>query len=279
VELVQLSGTQQRRILMMLALYLPGLAILGLHMVPHHGASRAASRSQMLMMTTPIAPKTMGDAKRVFEQEFGRPVSMSVQAFVNEVISSSVPAIVTPGYKYTRVFGLGLVSLCDEFLFEAPDDATRQQIRNSLCVALGLKPDVVLADAAALNAFAEGTSETMLFETLEDLKQIAALDKPLKYTYTLGAGLVTLMKAAGVKPDGDVDSENSSAIDRWCEQLNLSCARTLSRDYAYYIGQQAKMEEIKDMFAQMKSAAERRVAAKSATEQSAETGVPRELIA
>jgi len=230
-------------------------------------------------MATPIAPKTMGEAKRVFELDFGRPVSMSVQAFVNEVISSSVPAIATPGYTYTRVFGLGLVSLCDEFLFEARDDATRQQIRNSLCVALGLEPDVVISDAAALTNVAEGTSETALFETLEDFKQIAALEKPLKYTYTLGAGLVTLMKAVGVKPDGDGGSENSSAIDRWCEQLNLTCARTLSRDYAYYLGQQAKMQDVKEMFAQMKSASERRVSMKSAAEQSAESGVPRELVA
>merc|ERR1712113_736204 len=226
-------------------------------------ARGVAPRSQIPSMATPIAPKTMSEAKRVFELDFGRPVSMSVQAFVNEVISSSVPAIATPGYTYTRVFGLGLVSLCDEFL----------------CVALGLEPDVVISDAAALTNVAEGTSETALFETLEDFKQIAALEKPLKYTYTLGAGLVTLMKVVGVKPDGDGGSENSSAIDRWCEQLNLTCARTLSRDYAYYLGQQAKMQDVKEMFAQMKSASERRVSMKSAAEQSAESGVPRELVA
>jgi len=259
----------------MLTALLPSLAIVGLHLPPHgaHGASRAR-----VLMGAPVKPQTMAAAKRMFEAELGQPVSMSVQAFVNEMISSSVPAIVTPGYTYTRVFGLGIVTLCDEFLFEARDEDARQRIRSSLCVALGLEPEAVVADAAALTAAADGASETELFETLDDFKQIAALDKPLKYTYTLGAGLAALMRLVGVKPDGDA-AEQGSAIDRWCTQLNLTCARTLSRDYAYYLGQQQKMEQVKEMFAQMKSASERRVAAQEAAEEAAASGVPRELIA
>lgn len=244
-------------------------AIIGFHAVPvPHGISRAR-----VLMAAPVVPKTMGEAKRTFEADYGQPVSMSVQAFVNEVISSSVPAMVSPGYTYTRVFGLGLVSLCEEFLFEARDDDARQKIRSSLCLALGLEPEAVVADAAGLTAAAKGSSEAELLETLDDFKRIAALDKPLKYTYTLGAGLVALMQCVGVAPDGD------GTIDRWCAQLNLTCARTLSRDYAYFIGQQEKMQQVREMFEQMANASARRLAAKAEKEQLAESGVPSELIA
>jgi len=264
----------------MLSILPPSVFSLCLHAAPQivspYGVLHGRTR---VLMAAPVAPKTMGDAKRVFEADFGQPVSMSAQAFVNEVISSSVPAIVTPGYTYTRVFGLGLVSLCDEFLFEVRDDDMRNQIRSSLCLSLGLEPKAVVADAAALTAVAEGMSETELLETLDDFKQIAALDKPLKYTYTLGAGLIQLMNKVGVKPGGDGDVETGSAIDRWCAQLNLPCARTLSRDYAYYKGQQTKMQQIKDMFEQMKSATERRLSAKEQAKDVVDSGVPRELIA
>uniref|UniRef100_A0A7S0LAY6 Uncharacterized protein n=1 Tax=Coccolithus braarudii TaxID=221442 RepID=A0A7S0LAY6_9EUKA len=255
--------------------------LLGLLIQPH--ATGSMSRPLRVIgvhMAELVTPSTIADVKRAFEANINKAgvVPMSVQAFVNEVASSSVTALATPGYTYTRVFGLGLVSLCDEFLFEARDDASRDDIRDSLCKALGYEPSAVVSDAESLLQAIEGRSEDELLDTLDDFKLIAGLEKPLKYTYTLGAGLIVLMRKAGLEPDGSAEGAEGTTIERWCARLNLPCARTLSRDYAYYQAQVDKAQQVKDMFAQMKGATDRRLAAQAEKEEAIAAGVPRELM-
>ena len=61
---------------------------------------------------------TVGEAKVRFysEQGVGHALPMQTAAFASEIIQSTTFAMASPKFKYTRLFALGLETLCAEFL-------------------------------------------------------------------------------------------------------------------------------------------------------------------
>ena len=196
-------------------------------------------------------PMTVGDAKVAFNGFYGRPVGVAAQGFVSEMLTSTQFALVAPNYAYSRVFAVGYTSLCKVFLQGQPSDADRDALRTSMASALGMDPAVLAADAQAMLGAASG--EDALFAG-DDFKAIASAPGGFKYTYSFGAGLISLMQAAEVEPTDE-------AIERWCEKLSIGPG-VLKRDYAYYVSSIEKMDGMKEMMLQMQAAAKRNEAAK-----------------
>ena len=182
-------------------------------------------------------------------------IPMATQSFANELITSETLAMVTPRYRYTRLFALGFETLCDTFLSAGASPETLKYTRSSLCVAFGVDEAKVKSDAAALLALTEGMSEADMLAT-DDLKELAQL-KPT-YSYILGSGLTTLMKQAKQSSDGaELTGED---IARWCDALELNCKNALTRDYNYYVTSVEKFGQMKEMFIQMDASAKRQAA-------------------
>merc|ERR1719247_687279 len=216
--------------------------------VPVPRAAPAARRALFARMG--FVPQNVGEAKVKFQESYGRPTNVAVQGFVQEMLTSTQCVMITPTYEYSRVFSVGFDSLCTVFLAASPSEEDKLALRSSMLKGLGFDPATVQKDAEALTASATGLSEEALFET-DDFKKIAAKDG-FKYSYTFGAGLISLMQAVGVEP-GD------EAIERWCEKLNMK-PNTLKRDYAYFKDSMQKMEDVKEMMLQMKVSAKRQEA-------------------
>ena len=77
-------------------------------------------------------PATTGEAKVAFNSAYGRPVGGMQQGFVNELLTSIVLTCIRPSYQPSRVFYLGITSLCDVF-FESLEAAETEKLYTSLC--------------------------------------------------------------------------------------------------------------------------------------------------
>lgn len=213
---------------------------------------------------TRTAGMTVAESKAAFQSVVGnRALSMELAAFSQEIMQSTTFATASANYRYSRVMALGFRKLCDTFIIMTDDD-TKLKVQEGLCAALADFPSLeqVNKDAESLTAEAEGKDEAALLEMAE----LSSLS-PFKYTYISGAGLCALMQAAGLSPE--------TSIPVWSEKLSLNCKGALGRDYDYSKTAITKLEGMKDMLEQMKTAGDRRKAeAAEKKAEKAEEAVP-----
>ena len=132
-------------------------------------------------------------------------------------------------------------------------------MRSSLCVAFDMEQTQVEEDCEALKALSEGLTEAEVL-ALDDLTALSATGstgRGVTYSYTLGAGLATLMKRASVDP-------SEAVIARWCDTLGLNCKSVFTRDYTYFESSVQKFAQMKEMLAQMEASAKRDAAKRAA---------------
>jgi len=216
-------------------------------------ASRGAVAASRMLFGAGVEGKTptnVGEAKEVFNAKYGRPVNGMQQGFINEMITSCTLALVQSSYQPSRVFYLGIDSLCTVFLESVAEDE-RERLVSALYAGLGMDLTKLQAEAAKLAESAAGKSEEELFAA-EDLTALAAAK--LKYSYPLGAGILALMPLVDVEPTDE-------SIARWCEKLSLPASR-LQKDYAFYKDAQEKMVQVKQMMMEMAAAGKRKEAQK-----------------
>jgi len=143
--------------------------------------------------------------------------------FVNNMLAEQ-SVLTSQGYRYSRIFSVGLEMLCTNFLVPScSSEEEAERMRAAVYLELGLDPAVCKRDAEGLLAFAAGKTEAELFAS-----DVFALVKesPFKYSTQFGAGLLTLMDAVGVEP-----SEES--INRWWTKLGLSNASARKCEHLY----------------------------------------------
>jgi hypothetical protein len=184
-------------------------------------------------------PATVQEAEEAFYAAMTPYINSGpVQAFSNNMIQLNQFAIIAPTWKYSRIWAVGFMALCDTFLETCRTEENKVLTTAALLYGLGMDVAEVQADAEALKAACAGKTEAELME-LDDFRHIKDA-KRFIYTYTFGSGLLTLMPAAGVTPSNE-------AIDRWCSSLNLSMNESLKRDYAYFRSSIEKYEQIKEL--------------------------------
>lgn len=221
----------------------------------HHIAVRdigAASRSQPVMLLgmggkKPAVPRTVGEAKAAFQKEYGRPVSTLAQSFVSEMLTSVTLATAAPSYKYTSVFAVGFEALCDSFLTAIPNEQQREQLKSAMCVAVELDSEQLKKDADALKAIAASKTEDDLL-ALPELKVLEGQ----KYSYPVGAGLLTLMPLVDAPPNAEV-------IKRWSTALGVSPVR-LEKDWMFFEKALKQMADARTMMMEMQASAKRKEA-------------------
>jgi len=215
-------------------------------------------------------PRTVQEGKDDFQVMWGKgqvsgwgegtaPLPMSTQAFCNEMITTVTIAMASPNYQYAPPFGLGFETLCSYYAVELRVESERGRMSEALAGALLADAAQMKKDAESLLAAADGVTEEALFETPE-FKALAALNGEFKYTYVFGVGLLVLMQKVGVDPNAGVKS--------WTEKLNLKCENQFTRDANYFKVQMEKLELMKGMLTQMKTAGEK-ASAKQAADKAA----------
>jgi hypothetical protein len=194
-------------------------------------------------------PRTVGEAKAAYQAAYGKPTPTLAQGFVGELLTSVTLATVHPTYEYTRVLAVGYEALCDSFLVAISDEARRKELHDCMCTALELDADQIKADSDALKAQAAGMSEAD-FLGLPELKALAGQ----KYSYPIGAGLLTLMPVVegGATPTAPM-------IERWATALGVSELR-LSKDWMFFEKALKSMADARTMMIEMQAAAKRKEA-------------------
>merc|ERR1719440_1237601 len=135
--------------------------------VARPACNRAAAPQLVALDKLPPAtvPKTVDNAKEAFFAAMApRMASMPVQAFANNVISSTQYALVAPSYVYSRVWAVGFAALCDVFLELSEDPSLKELIRTSLAYSLGMEAGSLAADSEALRGIAAGKTEAELLQ-------------------------------------------------------------------------------------------------------------------
>merc|ERR1719486_1059422 len=170
-------------------------------------------------MPNPV--RSIQNGKDDFQKSFGtgafggwgegtRPLPMSTQAFVNEMITTVTVAQASANYKYSSIFGLGFETPVSYYTLEMRGEESKEKCRVALAKALLRDPAQMKADAEELQAAATGKIV-----------------------------------------------EGASA---WTKRLGLPCENQATRDATYFKKQMEKLQLMKDMFDQMKAAAERKAA-------------------
>ena len=129
-----------------------------------HALALGAAQPSAATRCGPIrmAGMTVATAKQAFEKEmqgggeWPQTLSMPLQAFVNDMITSTTFATASANYKYTRVTAVGFEKLCETFLVQCTPEL-KAKIKRSLCAALQFDPDQVQkspsSDATTRNYF------------------------------------------------------------------------------------------------------------------------------
>ena len=133
-------------------------------------------------------PQTVDEARQKFFAAYGKPyVAPDAQGFVNELLGSSQMAIVSPSFRYNAVFALGTEALCETFLAQRPE-AERVAITDAIITALGMSPQQLKSDAAALRetAKAAGTEEALLgSKPMLEIKAYPKVSQSVSVTHLL----------------------------------------------------------------------------------------------
>lgn len=128
-------------------------------------------------------------------------------------------------------------------------DARRKELHDCMCTALELDADQIKTDSDALKAQAAGMSEAD-FLGLPELKALAGQ----KYSYPIGAGLLTLMPVV----DGGA-TPTAPRIERWATAFGVSEVR-LSKDWMFFEKALKSMADARTMMIEMQAAAKRKEA-------------------
>ena len=156
--------------------------------------------------------RTVGEAFTQFTDKLGTPVNALYKGMCTDLVGSLHLVMVNARFQRDAVFSLGLVSALDLVLKNYPEAETGARIKSAMLESVGLDEAVVNAEAAALEAWAQGKTKEDIASALkgEGDSQLAAIAKAAKgdqwwmYSRFFGVGLVRIMEIVGVEMDMSV---------------------------------------------------------------------------
>ncbi len=216
--------------------------------------------------------RTVSDTKRDFYLAFSKPVNQVYRRVVDELLVEIHLLKVNQTFVYDSIFALGVVTTFDRFTFGYKPETDRFAVFHALCSALQFEPDRIRQDAATLSDLA-GRSPNEVKSLLINLDagnleplsgQLHTIaNKPnFKYSRLLGVGLYALLEISD--PDTIADnSKREAALKLVGENLKFGSDRLL-KDIDLYRSNLDKIEQARQMIADMVEAERKKRAQKEA---------------
>ncbi|PZO36235.1 MAG: photosystem II biogenesis protein Psp29 [Pseudanabaena frigida] len=224
--------------------------------------------------------RTVSDTKKDFYLAFPKPVNQVYRRVVDELLVEIHLLKVNQTFVYDSIFALGFVTTFDRFTVGYKPETDRFAVFHALCSALQFDSDRVRQDATTLIDIAT-RSPSEVKTLLTDLNSGINLD-PLsgqlheianksnfKYSRLLGVGLYALLEICD--PDTIADNTKREAILKVVGDLLKFGSDRLLKDIDLYRSNLEKIEQARQMIADMVEAERKKRAQKEAASTSTAT--------
>ncbi|MFM7885914.1 MAG: photosystem II biogenesis protein Psp29 [Pseudanabaena sp.] len=218
--------------------------------------------------------RTVSDTKKDFYLAFPKPVNQVYRRVVDELLVEVHLLKVNQTFVYDSVFALGLVTTFDRFTVGYKPETDRFAIFHALCSALQFDSDRLRQDATILVDLATRAPnevKTLLtklestgsLEPLVGQLHTIASKENFKYSRLLGVGIYALLEIS----DSDTITDNTKReeiLKLVGETLKFGSDRLL-KDIDLYRSNLDKIEQARQMIADMVEAERKKRAQKEAT--------------
>ena len=217
--------------------------------------------------------RTVSDTKKDFYLAFPKPINQVYRRVVDELLVEVHLLKVNQTFVYDSIFALGFVTTFDRFTVGYKPETDRFAVFHALCSALQFDSDRIRQDAATLSDLAKQSPndiKTLLtnldsginLEPLSSQLQTIAHKENFKYSRLLGVGLYALLEIS--EPDAIADNTKREEVIKLVgETLKFGSDRLL-KDIDLYRSNLEKIEQARQMIADMVEAERKKRASKAA---------------
>jgi photosystem II biogenesis protein Psp29 len=217
--------------------------------------------------------RTVSDTKKDFYLAFPKPINQVYRRVVDELLVEDHLLKVNQTFVYDSIFALGFVTTFDRFTVGYKPETDRFAVFHALCSALQFDSDRIRQDAATLSDLAKQSPndiKTLLtnldsginLEPLSSQLQTIAHKENFKYSRLLGVGLYALLEIS--EPDAIADNTKREEVIKLVgETLKFGSDRLL-KDIDLYRSNLEKIEQARQMIADMVEAERKKRASKAA---------------
>jgi len=209
--------------------------------------------------------RTVGEAFTQFTDILGTPVNALYKGTMTDLVGSLHLIQVNARFERDPVFSLGLVTALDLVLKNYPEPETGKLIKTAMITSVGLDEAEVDAEAAKLEAWAQGKTKDEISSALKGegdglLSEIASSikgDEWWMYSRFFGIGLIKLMEMSGVEQDMSVAYD---VMEDWVGTCLGKPYYTACSDSDLYFKQKGKLDMMETMMKEIEIREKKRMA-------------------
>jgi len=208
--------------------------------------------------------KTAGEAFTDFSAMLGTPINCLYKGTFTDLVGSLHLVMVNARFVKDPVFSLGLATVLNLILKNYPEKDTARRIKTAVIEAVGLSEKEVDADAAELEAWAEGKTKEDIAAAMKGegdsmLAKVATTaggDEWWKYSRFFGIGLIRVMDIVGVEQDMSVAY---GVMEEWMGNMGKP-HYTACSDSDLYFAQKGKLDMMETMMKEIEIREKKRMA-------------------
>ena len=223
--------------------------------------------------------RTVSDTKKDFYLAFPKPVNQVYRRVVDELLVEIHLLKVNQTFSYDAIFALGVVTTFDRFTAGYKPETDRFAVFHALCSALQFDSDRIRQDANTLTELATQSPNEVktLLTSLDAEIKLAPLSDQLhtiankenfKYSRLLGIGLYALLEI--VDPEAIADNSKREELIKSVGDILKFGSDRLLKDVDLYRSNLDKIEQARQMIADMVEAERKKRSQKSAASETSE---------